>query len=79
MASLSKEAEMIYIVLFFQIVILAWLWYIEDELIPLKVETRETYKLVVGFLAKYCAEHEDYGESVFEETWKKIQAEKEHD
>lgn len=68
---------MIYIVLFFQIVILALLWYICDELIPLKIESKMMYKYLLGFFSRYCAEHPDYGESVFPETWEKIQAKKE--
>lgn len=67
-----KGTEVIYVVLFLQIVILAYLWYLSDELIPLKVESRMTYEYVLGFLARYCAEHQDYGESVFPKTWKII-------
>lgn len=74
---------MIYVVLFFQIVILvfqivilAYMWHVDYDLIPLKIENKMMYKYILGFLSRYCAEHQDYGEFVFPETWKKIEEEK---
>lgn len=64
---------MIFIVIILQIIILALLWYIGDELIPLKVESRMIYEYTLGFLSRYCAEHPDYGKSVFSKTWEEIQ------
>ena len=72
MASLQEGAEMIYVVLFFQIIILVYIWHVDYDLIPLKIQNKMMYEYILGFLSRYCAEHQDYGESVFPETWKKI-------
>jgi len=63
---------MIFVIALLQIVMLGLLWYISDELIPLKVELRMIYEYTLGFLSRYCAEHPDYGKSVFPETWEEI-------
>ena len=64
---------MIFIVIILQIVILALLWLIGDELIPLKVESRLIYEYILRFLSRYCAEHPDYGKSVFPKAWEEMQ------
>ncbi len=68
---------MIIVVALLQIVILGVLWQISDELISLKVESSKIYEYLLGFFARYCAEHPDYGKSVFPKTWEKIQKEME--
>ena len=67
---------MIIVVILLQIVILGLLFYISDEFITLKVQSRMTYEYVLGFLSRYCAENPDYGKSVFPDTWEKIQKER---
>lgn len=64
---------MIFIVIILQIVILAFLLYIENEFIPLKIESKMTYEYTLRFLSRYCAEHPDYIKSVFPKTWEEIQ------
>ena len=74
---------MIYVVFMIQIVTLiffiAFGIAISDEQTQIKVETNMTWKYALGFLSRYCAEHPDYGKSVFPETWEKIQEEKENE
>lgn len=68
---------MIFVVALLLIVILAFLWYISDELISIKVNSEMTYEYVLGFLSRFCAENPDYGKSVFPKTWEKIHKERE--
>ena len=68
---------MIFVIALLQIVILGVLWHISDELISLKVESSMIYEYLLGFFARYCAEHPDYGKAVFPKTWEKIQKEME--